>query len=291
MADLFTVQVEEMAGSPRFSASYDGQMRGQRDFKAAWTDVPALLVDLLGGSKPDEHAPDGSIYIPPSVWPDDRYPNLFCLNADSVPLGDEAQRPASPAIDPAGLMNYTFAKVTATYGIPKFDPGSLNGGTLREERIEFAADVQSLSTEAMTWDQGGARAIPADVTIGKVFGSMDYLVFFPNRATIPIAAIAAAVGTVNAATITAFVGYGSSFTFPVETLLFLPPSASRSVSANGLNTWGIQYRLSYKVTGWNSFFDPESSSGNPFVPIYRAVGAGRQLFKPHLPVNWLPLLT
>ncbi len=289
MPDNFRVAVEQLAGYPKLRATADGQFVGQRKFKVAWTDYSTLLEDLLGGSIPDG---EGSLYTPPARWPDPKYDQLYCDSVDVDPLAGEEQGFAPGITDGNGVLNYLFAEVVANYKVGSFNPGTLDNATMREERIEYSAEMLSLSTEKMAWDQSGTRAVQADVTVGRVMGTMDYLVYLPQRAVLPLTGIAQAVGKVNSFPITAFPNTPGATTFAAETLLFLPPSAARTVQASGFPRWSIQYRLSFKDTGWNNFFDPEAAtSAEEFRPIYRKTGTSTwSLFKPHKPFNYLPLL-
>ena len=280
----FSVPTDELAGFPRLEASTDGRVVGRREWKLAGSDANILLRELIGGSILIGDTP---IFDLPAIWPDPDFDYLRCAKASVEPFAGTQQPVTGTSFE---LSTYDFAKVIAIYEPPSIDQPDIDDQVVREERIEFSSEYMTLSTENMAWDSGGAQLLAIDVAIARLMGTLEYVVRFPFFPNLPIQRISDSIGKVNIAAVSAFNG---TVAYEAETLLFLPPSASRVTTITGTQAWSIMYRLSLKETGWNKFLNPKTGT---FDPIFRQSGQDGggnpiyALYKPHPTGSFVDLI-
>jgi hypothetical protein len=182
----------------------------------------ALVADLLGNQR---------------VWPHSGFSDL--PRAKSATIVDE---PGVFATDGQACV-YEFSRVTVGYS-------SKVEVDLVSESLEPTAEFQVLDYTRFRWTSKDGDPILEGEAPGKITRSLALSRQLFKLTAIPNAVLDQ-IGNVNDAE------YESTLlglTFPIETLLFQPPSMTRTITTAGSKGWNLNMRFHYKPEGWNKFW-------------------------------------
>lgn len=145
-----------------------------------------------------------------------------------------------------GVMQYSESLVKVSYSTEKKD--------LISEELEPTMDFRTLDHRFFRWSSG-AMLMEAEAP-GRILRGFNYTRTYFYVTSLPTE-ITTLIGSVNniARSSTAL-----GLTFAPETLLYNAPSVSRTIAASGAETFTVKIRLSYKPSGWNTFWRAESQS-------------------------------
>lgn len=214
--------------------------------KCAWGDRYELVEDLLDNRRP---------------WP--YRPGLTAKTAAIDPL------PGAFTVDGQG-MQYVEALVKVAYGpqvVSETEGSSESSGDrayddenpaeheapitdLMSESFEPSAEFLTLDPKRFRWNAADGDALlegeaPGMLQLGTILVRTLYQVdVVPTKAV-------DSTGKVNDGNYTSKL---LGVSFAPETLLYLPPSAERTLRSDGSGTWTLTMRFSYKPNGWNKYW-------------------------------------
>lgn len=248
------IAFEELDGSPIESVSDNG-VEVLRKFKCAWGDRLTLARELIGSVTSDGEG--GYITTAPAT-----YGPLSAATVDRVTIEPFGSVQAMPG--DAQQSSYAHAVLTVRYGNTRFRYVG-DAGTLASEELEPVAEFVTLPSQQLKWGASGPPLRP-DEAPGRLLRGLDW-VYTRHRVPELNAAIFDLVGKVNEATVTSNT---LGFTFAAETLLYNPPTLRRTITSNGADAWQVTYRFTYRPTGWNRFWRPDTDT---YVQLYNNAGA------------------
>ena len=232
----------EIQGSPVETWTLEG-FQATRTLMCDWADRKTLVGELAGLTYP-LIANTGSI----------------ALQLGSVPFEAENKGAGSVAA-------YEKALVTVEYGPSE--------GTVYSESLEPTAEFLTEDYNRFQWgpNVGGDPSTPLEENEapGRLIRGFDYVLTRHNLVIVPTAVIDL-IGHVNSATVTPLMGIFASggwgipsISFAAETLLFQPPTITRTTTIAGVEGATCVYRLTYKpnweagvALGWNYFWRAET---------------------------------
>jgi hypothetical protein len=147
------------------------------------------------------------------------------------------------------------------------------------ESIEPTAEFLTLPHDGLFWDAGATEPIKVAEAPGVLLPGFDYKLTYYNLASIPSAFITL-IGKCNDPAVSTSM-FGS---LAAETLLYNPPTMSRSLSFGGDNRWTLSTRLTYRYGGWNKHWRVETGA---WSYQYRESGAAH---KPIIPASFAGIL-
>jgi len=279
----------ELHGSPQESWN-DGGYAATRQLICDWNDRHELMGDLYGTVYPYIAPVSNPAYVAGTTygagdlvsyggfaWKSLQAANTgnqpdisptwwqYILSGVAYVLGFEAQPYSTEEaqLGTGSTTDYEKALVTVYYGRTA-SGGDPTSTAAYSESLEPTAEFLTLDYSEYTWgdDSGAAKApvLKENESPGRLVRGLDYIFTRYNQTTVPSAALSL-VGFVNTAAVTAS---SLGITFGAQTLLFNPPTISRTVDATGVGSWTITYRMTYKPNwqggvekGWNWFWRAE----------------------------------
>jgi hypothetical protein len=160
------------------------------------------------------------------------------------------------------------AVVTLNYRTQEY---SENGGTADDDEdgtvilahaIQVGGEYLTLPANGVRWenDPPGKRNQEEDLAPAKLVPTIEHVFTAFRLPELPMDFIVANIGKVNET-------QDSFFNAPAETLLFIGCSASRRVTAQGVEAWEIEYRFSQRIIwegeearGWNHFYRAQTGT-------------------------------
>ena len=222
----------------------------------AGSDVIGLIADLVG----NRHAfPPMSAFTNPPV----------AIGASAVPLATQAA-----VLTGAYVYDYPYAKVKVTYGIDK-------GSDFITESFEPNVEFNILDYRRFNWTNNNGDALLEAEAPGKQVYGMNLVRTIYKIDSIPSLVIDG-VGHVNVAAFTSAI---LGLTFPIETLLLLPGSATRTIKTTGDYTQNLTMKFAYKKDGWNKYWRSKTSS---YESIYEK--ASGSIYKSYPTIDMSDLL-
>lgn len=244
-----TISHEELSGSPIEDHDEEG-FTAVRRLKCAWSDRFSLAKQLQGGTDST-----GQYFVPA------RYPDR--ADARVVTVKVEPFHNKSEAADgDSRIASYDDARLTVQYETPRGGSTADDEETLVSESLAPIAEFLTLPGEYY-WDSGAAQVLPLGEsgTPGKLIRSIDWI-YTRHKIVNPPAALLTQMGSVNSAVITSA---SLGWTFDPETLLFNPPSLRRVITTEGVRAWEAELTFSYRRSGWNKYWNPDTGQ---FDPVY-----------------------
>lgn len=258
----FTVAHTEVAGYPQ--ERWDqGNFLAVRRLRCLWTDRMQLLTEL--------NTEKGRYYpYPTGPWWKDSDDNIIvgavAVAADIFPTHRERDRILADTelgqvtghqvtIDDlltVAVGTYEFVDIIVRYS--NNGPVWRGNKTTIRETIEPMAINESVPDRDLRW--GSGTGPPVQQSIPFIFYGMEYVATV-NLLLEPPAHTLDYVGRCNSNA----VGTESmGLVFPAETLLFKPPTITRSATWSGQARWQSTYRFSYHPAGWNTFWRPSTQT-------------------------------
>ncbi len=266
-----SVAFKELGGSPVEQYSLEG-FRARREFLIAWEDRDAFAIEVLG-----EATPYGG--GPAAVYPGKG--SVFAVKLRYQPF--DPQGPDLKAIDDltAELNSYSgsLAKAIVEYRTitpqDRYDGPPNEIGTHLTYRMEFDAEVLSLTPAGWTWQDQPTVALPGDQPLAKRVPVTEHRLTWHQVINPPWQTIHLLQGTVNEA---------EFLSCPPETLLFEGAEANKLFRAGFEQgpsefAWQIAYVFRERsikrggaVYGWNHHY-----RGSP-AGWARPTGGGQLLY-------------
>jgi len=192
-------------------------------------------------------------------------------------------RAVGAGIAPHGAMtgiasseaSYEHAIITVVYSTATAVKISDNWIT---EEIQPSGGLIHLNSNELKWGDGVGLE-PAEAP-QLILPSFDYVITYHHLFSVPVQAYR-------------YMGYSNLFMmitsvlnlrFAPESLLYVRPWVRRSFDPGLLNTFQLQYRFSYKYTGWNKFYNVKNGA---WEAITNNAGQER---KPYPPIDFSPLV-
>lgn len=201
----------------------------------------------------------GSVVQPPQEYDfgDDPILNIFCRDVQVDPLDDLK----------------TKAVLDVTYGNLSYDQPD-TGTVYYTESLEPASEFLTLSVKndadeaILFWDNAQAEPLSDAEKPSKVIRMVDWVYTLHHLSYIP-AFVFTHPGTINNASV-----YSRSLnaTFAAGTLLCGNPTMSREISSEGITTWTITVRMTYKKETWQYFPRSTDTGDLVFGPLYDTGG-------------------
>jgi hypothetical protein len=253
-----SVTYSEMHGSPTEGVDRAGAKTATRVLECAWGDRWTLMADLMNEDYENEA---GTLMV--------------CVEATCAPLPGANTGSGT-------IATYEKAVVTATYRIPTTEVGE--AGDEVTESIEPYAEFLTVGTRNLRWTDATGSQLTKDQTPGILLSGLVYVFKKTFQDALP-ADVLNLVGHVNAAPVTPSSTGMEALSFEAETLLYQPPSITRTIDAGGNLTWDVEYRFMYRpnrdsstppvARGWNYFWNQNKAGGADFDKIWD-VKAGAQ---------------
>ena len=241
--------ISELKGSPRETFTTGGVLvAAERDIQTAWPER-AEVIAILGGGK----------------YPHD--PKLLAVSVTDVRgTGKSFAEKGNPQV-----IGYPTARFTIAYRLPadQFPPDDppVDPEIVRTESLEPAAEFVTVSRDDLFWTAGDvSERLEIDEAPGVLIRMADWVVKFTNVASPLAAAITFLTGTVNNSPLSSAL---HGWSFPVETLLYNPPTIDSTLFSDGSVLNDVTVRFTFRPSGWNVFF----RSGLTFaIPIFTFAG-------------------
>lgn len=231
-----------MEGSPTEQWDANG-FSATRVLRCAWSSRFTLADELLGGD-----SGRGALYEPKTSTG---------ARATGIAMGP----PGGTMLPISGtIAGYNNAELTVTYG-----NGPGDSADLVSESLEPTAEFLTLPPEKFLWGSGTVGTgvdLEEDEAPGMLIRGMDYVLTRYQVPYIPIA-LTTLPGKVNDATVTAsllLTSPGVCMAFAAETLLFGNPTLQRTTKTDNSPCWTINYRFSYRPSGWNKYWRSGAST-------------------------------
>ena len=222
------IPYEELTGSPVEKWDAEAGFTATRVLQCDY-DYRLLLAGLL-------ISPPGELYENAAIPVRARSVESIVPLEGKISAGDVAGR----------VAHYEKAILTVRYDAQ----GPSGQNDLFSESIDPTAEFLTIDPKDYKWPDG--VAVSDEEAPGKLFRGLDYVLTLYNVIYIP-SAVFSLCGKVNDAAVTAST---LNRTFPAETLLYNPPTATRKViydaeTGKFEGAWQLVIRLSYNPNTWN----------------------------------------
>jgi hypothetical protein len=264
------VSFEELAGSPRITASSQG-VTATRVFRVGWADWPSLAQALIGSYK----VISGNLqFIPPLAFPG--LSNVVLAELNVEPFDPNTPDGTTGAAVATTTNSYSAggARITATYRT-LFDnvtgsrpnlPG-VPQGTYLTYSAELGAEYQTIPGRVWNWVTDGNPKVPDDTNPGLLIPTGTCQLTWQRVPLPPWDLIRSVRGKVNDSD---FLGS------PPGTVMFLGARVSREFQfMDDSGMWRLEYMFSENVktlstgdqVGWNYFYNQTAIGGEHWVQI------------------------
>lgn len=192
-------------------------------------------------------------------------PAVRCLSARSIPFGGELGNGLQIGLAQGRLTKYKKAQITLEFGVPVANnigiinapPGAaINTSQLLNqytEDFEPFSEFQTLPHELFQWSNGEElkpNEAPGKQTVGFNYVVTRHFIFGEN-----VTNLLKFVDHVNAEELIGRTPLLNGMVFAPETLLFGAPSIrTTSISMFRIKSIDFTMRLSYRPSGWNTFW-------------------------------------
>lgn len=222
--------------------------------KVAWGQRYAFIADVLDNRR---------------VWPYDEASELYAATAAIAPVPAQGTEDGQLIQYDEALIDVTYTPRIATttetgassessgdYAYEDEDPEEHEPPItdLMAESFEPSAEFILLDHEFFSWSAADGDPLRPGESPGRlVLGAILVRTLFQVE-TVPAKALSS-IGKVNDGNYTSrLLGVG----FAPETLLYLPPTMSRTIKSDGSDAWTLTMRFSYKGDGWNKYWRSSS---------------------------------
>lgn len=234
---------EEVDGSSRESFSEDG-VSCSVDLRCPWSERHDLLTNILGNQL---------------LWP--YFSSVPCraASASAMPM------PGGVGTQDGAGYAYETALISLTFEIRDIEEGE--NTNIYSESLEPTAEFLTLPHDDFRWGSSEGDEIKSAEAPGRLELGFDYVVSLYGLSSIP-GAVLSLPGKCNNGSVTS---PSLGMTFGDETLLYNPPTISRTVTTEGDSKYTMQTRLTYRPSGWNKFWRPKTAS---YEAMFHKDGSG-----------------
>jgi hypothetical protein len=244
MAITISVPYSTMYDQGISESTDEGGPRAVVRFKCLWDDHYQLVQDLVGAVR---RSADTIIRDTPFPYPANS--KMYCTGIASV---EGHGNGALSRFFPANWLPRRRAVVTANFSVPTFAlPG--NPGEAWTT-VTFGASAEFLTLPGSTYRF--ADGTPTNTPIGKVIPTIEVNVKRHRMPYLPIAQIAATLGTINNAPFQV-----AGFPFAAGTLLFVGGPSEIEADTTGTVTQTVEYRFLFRPINWNFYLHPNRTTG------------------------------
>jgi hypothetical protein len=230
MTTYATTVVCEEHGSPSESLTRDA-ITASVVLRCNWSDRWALMAELIGGR---------------AAWP---YATGFGAATPRAQSASARPFPSKGVTDGQAIV-YADALVTVNYTTAEEED-------LVAESLETNVEFQQLDFRRFRWgNAAGDPLIEAEAPGRQLFSMVLARTLFKVEPPLPASLLTLPGKSNSAAYVSALLG----LTFPIETLIFGPPSMSRTISTAGNFAFDVSLMFPYKPEGWNKFWRAETES-------------------------------
>lgn len=223
-----TVAFEELPGSPTEQWTEEG-FTATVKLMCAWGVRNTLAREIMGQRQPYPRIPATKAY--PRVADIEPFPAK--ITESTVTWGTLGS-----------LASFEKALVTIEYDTSGADVDLIS------ESLEPTAEFMTLAHKKFRWGAADGDELDEGEAPGKLIRGLDYKLTYHQVTAIPAAVLTLPGHCNNAAVVSLTLG----LTFPEQTLLFQPPTATRRITSEMIEAWKLNYRLSYRASGWNEFW-------------------------------------
>ena len=258
-----------------FSSVACSEVHGSVSENYSWTDVSASVKLQVAWSLRGALIDDIFLNMRPYPYQTMLYPK----SASVSPI------PAKYTSSDQGLDYDDYAIVTVKYGIPK------GGEDQPEDPVNMVSETlsptnsfQTLNPLDFAWmDVAGDPVLKPGEEPGVYQYNLTLERTHYNVSTIPDTVLTLP-GCVND---TAYTSNLLGLTFLAETLLFGPPTMSRTIFSDGTSgSWTLNLRFEYKEEGWNKFWQGLEQGWSRIGRRDRANGNVLGQYKPYSPESF-----
>jgi hypothetical protein len=244
MGTYSTIDCSEEFGSVRESFGRGDMPSASVSLRCAWEDRIALAMDLVDNARLWPHT---SIDLTP-----------YAMKASIV--GEKTRFTTV-----GQLCIPTQALLAVEYGF--LDPN--NDSSVEDsvtETLEPTIEFLQLDYKKFRWapvDGGPSFALLENEAPGIQLRMVNIVRTYNKISSIP-AAVWSAIGGVNNAT---YFSAQLGQSFPAETLLYQPPTATRTFRSDGSSSWNLTLKFTYKPQGWNNFWNARTQEWARIVTL------------------------
>lgn len=217
--------------------------------RCLWADRFALMADLLATPRV---WPNGGFVVPPKA-----------ATASSKPF-------PTNYLTVGQACEYQHALVTVNYSHKIVDTIS--------ESLEPTAEFVTVDHKQFRWNDAFGPVLLEGEAPGFLVKGCNLVRTFYNQPALPPNMLDL-IGKSNGAI------YNSvllGVSFPIETLLFQPPTMNRTFTTTGTNGWTLQTKFAFKPQGWNKFWRAAANNGaGDWAEIWHINGLA--VYKPYPP--------
>jgi hypothetical protein len=228
-----TVDCYEVHGSVRQGYSFQSGQTASVQLRVLTANVWALIIDVVGARR---------------IWPQGS--GLFGARAQSAevePIPEEA-----PPLDAQGL-DYEWSWVTINYAVTDKDSDTED---LVSESLEPTAEFITLNPREFRWTDANGAMLDEDEAPGRMIRGLQLSRTLYKIGPILPTSIIDNVGCVNPSAYTSTL---IGLTFPTGTLLYTPPTLTRSIKSDGTGIcFDVNLKFVYKKETWNKFWRAKS---------------------------------
>jgi hypothetical protein len=251
-----TVAHEELEGSPQETFDAAG-FHATRKLKCEWYDRFQLAAELKGTVA---YGSENITVTQPQLYP--AYSSARVVSVSIEPFGKVgAHEDDEDELVDTQWASYPFAMLNVEYASPvavDFGGGANNNdpdGAIVEESLEPFAEFINLPGRNLFWFNGDK--VTDTEAPGHLQRGCQWVYKKKNLPYVPPATLTL-IGKVN---VISLYSYSLGLTFAAETLLYNPPRLIRQKFATGAASgWDLEYRFTYRPTGWNKFYNPKMQS-------------------------------
>ena len=254
------VECAEVYGTAKENRTLD-DWTASVDLRCSWANRHNLMDDIIGNQRPWPYWPyAGGVGL---------FPRNAAMRADATEYNASGQG-----------MDYEDAVITFNYGVPgkddQPDPTELYSETL-EPTTEFLTEDYNL----FKWKSDGSKLKEGEQP-GRIIRGLR-LVRTIFRLTSLNANILTLPGSCNNAS---YLSTALGLTFAAETLLFIPPVISRTITTDGAEAWNVRCAWEYKEDGWNKYWRAKTQAYDTIT--LADGGADYESYTPKAQQPWLP---
>ncbi len=240
--------------------SFDGMNQCSVRLRGPWATRHAVAAELLGNA------------LVGKVWP------YVPCGAIVSRCGIQGAPNASFTVDGNGLIQYDDAIIDVHFsvsGVGQTDQKTAPDGSLvlYTESLEPTIEYISLDHKEFKWKDTNGRTLNEHEAPSRRVRGMNLI-----RSVFNVPAIdASAIDLVGKTNDKAYTSTVLGLDFDIETLLWIPPTSSRSVTLQGLVSgsaqrgWNFVFKWGFRRAGWNKGWQTDKSGGADWEDIYDTV--------------------
>lgn len=224
--------VQEKAWTQNESHDMDSGSQMSVTLECDWADRYNVALEIIGNGY---------------TWPHGSFPDVVARKAQIVPAPNSKYTEHGTG----GACVYEKAHVTIQYLVPQgTNVEEAAGGDLYSESLEPIVEFLKQNPDRFAWASGTGPPVSKEEAPGKQVYMTNIVRTWYDVTSIP-AAVFTCIGKVNDA---AYASTSLGQTFAIETLLYQPPTLSRTVKLDGTKKWNLTMKFAYKPDGWNKFW-------------------------------------